>query len=271
MSASDLRLAALVCYPIKSCRGVRMDAAAVERRGLVDDRLMMIVDESGQFISQRSTPQLALIAPSLVEDVLTLRAPDMPEVSALLRRDGTRYPVRIWNDTCEAVDQGDEIADWLSHYLHRPARLVRLAEDCIRRVDARYAITEDDAVSFADAYPFLITTQPSLDDLNARLSRPIPMERFRPNLVITGNQPFEEDDWAEIAVGNVRFALVKPCSRCTVITIDQSTGESNPEPLRALETFRRRNGKVTFGQNAIALNTGVVRVGDPVRVLRHKS
>ncbi|MFN3704743.1 MAG: MOSC domain-containing protein [Thermoflexales bacterium] len=270
MSTVELRLAALVCYPIKSCRGMSVEVAAVEQRGLAKDRLMMVVDEDGQFVSQRSAPSLALIAPALAEDVLTLRAPNMPELSIQVHHQGARRRVRVWNDTCEAVDQGEAVADWLSHYLGQRVRLVRLADDCVRRVDPRYAVTDHDEVSFADGYPCLVTTQASLDALNARLSRPIPMDRFRPNLVIAGNHAFEEDTWAEIAVGDVRLALVKPCSRCTVITIDQSTGQGDPEPLRALESFRRRDGKVMFGQNAIVLNTGVVRVGDPVRVLQRK-
>ena len=262
-------LSALSYYPIKACRGQAAEAAFVERRGLRRDRRFMIVDLQGRFITQRDVPALALVVPKLTDTSLSLSAPNMPGLSLPVAANGPMKLVSIWSsDAVKAIDQGDEAAEWLSSYLKVPARLVYMPDESIRPVNRQYAVRPDDHVSFADGYPVLIASQESLDDLNARLESPLPMDRFRPNLVVAGCPPFEEDGWKRIRVGEVELALVKPCARCEVTTIDQASAVRSKEPLETLATFRRADGnKVMFGMNVIPLNEGWLRVGDPVEIL----
>jgi uncharacterized protein YcbX len=262
-------LAALNYYPVKACKGHGVDAAFVERRGLQYDRRFMIVDPDGLLITHRDKAALALVLPALLEDgSLSLSAPAMPALTFPVARSGAVRRVTVWSANVKAVDQGDEAAEWLSTYLETPVRLVYMPEGSIRKVEPRYAVRPDDHVSFADGYPILIASQESLDDLNAHLETPLPMNRFRPNLVVAGCGPFEEDTWQRIRIGEVEMALVKPCARCEVTTIDQQTTLRGKEPLKTMASFRRLSGnKVMFGMNAIPLNEGRLRVGDPVEIL----
>jgi hypothetical protein len=262
-------LSTLYYYPIKACRGQATDAAFVERRGLRHDRRFMIVDLRGRFLTQRDVPALALVVPKLTDTSLGLSAPNMPGLSLPVAASGPMKLVSVWgSDAVEAIDQGDEAAEWLSSYLEVSARLVYMPMESIRPVNRQYAVRPDDHVSFADGYPILIASQESLDNLNARLESPLPMDRFRPNLVVAGCPPFEEDIWKRIRIGEVELAIVKPCARCEVTTIDQATALRSREPLETLATFRRADGnKVMFGMNAIPLNEGRLRVGDPVEIL----
>lgn len=259
---------ALYRYPIKSCKGHALREAITDARGIVGDRRMMIVDSQGEFITQRDAPRLALIEPVINDDSsMTLRAPNKSSVSFMPSNEGRRVKARVWRDVCDAIDQGDEVAAWLQDFLSMPARLVRMADDFVRRVDARYARRPSDQTSFADGYPFLLISQASLDDLNARLDSPIPMNRFRPNIVLSGCNAFAEDDWREIRIGDITFNVVKPCARCAVTTIDQDTAIAGREPLRTLAAYRAFGQKVLFGQNLVAANTGVLRVGDEVEII----
>jgi hypothetical protein len=165
-----------------------------------------------------------------------------------------------------ARDAGDEAAEWLGRFLGTSCRLVCLPDDRVRAVDPEFA-RPGDQVGFADGFPFLVIARASLDDLNARLPEPLSMVRFRPNLVIGGATPYAEDGWRRIRVGALELRLVKPCSRCTVPTVDPATGERGPEPLRTLTGYRRRGNKVYFGQNAVHDGIGELAVGDPVEVL----
>lgn len=269
---TEPHLSGLYYYPIKSCRGLGVERAVITRRGLDHDRLMMLVDEEGLFLTQREFPRMALIEPHLLPsdegDRLTLRAPDMTALDLPLRTSGPRQTVFVWRSTCQAIDQGDAAAEWLSSYLGSRVRLVRIADEFKRAVNPDFAVNPDDETSFSDGYPILIIAQSSLDDLNRRLATPLPMNRFRPNLVVSGCEPFAEDTWQRIRIGGIDFALVKPCARCSVTTTDQATAEVGKEPLATLATFRRVDGKVMFGQNVIGLGTGVVSVGDVVEVIR---
>jgi len=262
-------LSTLYYYPIKACRGHTIQAAFVERRGLEHDRRFMIVDQKGVFITQRDEPALALVVPDLTDISLGLSAPNMPGLSLPIAAHAPIKRVSVWSsDGVKAIDQGDEAAEWLSTYLKTPVRLVYMPAESIRVVDSKYAIHSDDHVSFADGYPILIASQESLDELNTRLKMPLPMNRFRPNLVVEGCGAFEEDAWKRIRISEVELALVKPCARCEVTTIDQATALQGKEPLKTLATFRRVNGnKVMFGMNAIPLNEGRLRVGDRVEIL----
>jgi uncharacterized protein YcbX len=264
-----LRLTQIHFYPIKSCAGTPLTEATIGRRGIVRDRELMIVEAStGEFVTQRELPALALIRPELAGSRLTLRARDAPDFTHAVVASGRVRSVVVWDDQCPAVDQGDAVASWLSAFLSAEVRLVRLAEDYVRPVDPTYAVTPADEVGFADGYPLLLTSQESLDELNRKLAVPVPMNRFRPNVVIEGSgEPFAEDHYRTIRIGEVTFHLVKLCSRCVTTTVDQATGRAGHEPLATLSRFRRQGSKVLFGQNLIHANQGIIRVGDSVEIL----
>jgi len=262
-------LSALYVYPIKSCRGYAVENAPVTARGLQDDRLLMVVDGEGNFLTQREYPKLALVAPLINEELLTLRAPKMTPLDLPLRTSGSAQQVAVWRDHCQAVDQGIGAANWLSDYLGTAVRLVHMHDNFTRAVDPRYRQRPQDETSFADGYPFLLISDASLAALNQRLATPLPMNRFRPNLVVTGCAPFAEDEWRQIQIGALIFDVVKPCARCTITTIDQQSALVGKEPLATLATFRRTaDGKVNFGQNLLSAGTGNIAVGDEVTVLK---
>jgi uncharacterized protein len=251
-------------HPVKSCRGTSLDSVSFDRWGLLGDRRWMIVDQTGRFVSQRTEPRLALVVPRLSSEVLLLEAPGQPPLQLPAgEAGGEERTVSIWDDTCRARDQGDPAAEWLSRYLGHPVRLVRMDSDFQRPVENGI----DSQVCFADAFPVLILSEASLEALNSRLASPLPMNRFRPNLVVGGSAPFAEDGWRRIRVGQAVLRLIRPCIRCVTTTVDQATGETGKEPLTTLATFRRAEGGVIFGQNAVHEQGGPIRVGDPVEVL----
>ena len=181
--------------------------------------------------------------------------------------DGMVRHVTVWRDTVPAHEAGERAAAWLTAFLGTPCRLVRMPESTERAVNPAFG-EPGDVVSFADGYPFLLIGQASLDDLNARLASPLPMRRFRPNLVVAGAESFAEDTWKRVQIGHIVFRVVKPCARCTIPTVDPEAGVfAGKEPLRTLATFRKFGSKVFFGQNLIAQGTGALRVGDPVAIL----
>lgn len=262
------KLTTITYYPVKSMRGWDVPQAIMTPRGLENDRLIMVTDPDGMFFTQRELPRLAAIHPDLDGDSLTLTAPGMDALRLDLRRAGEVRPVTIWDSETEAIDQGQVASAWLSGLLGRDVRLVRLTDDAVIPVTSHYAVTPDDEVSFADGFPVLIVSQESLDDLNARMETPVPMSRFRPNLVVSGFGPFAEDNWKRIRIGKIELAVVKPCARCLVTTHDQTTGERmGKEPLRTLATFRKVGSHVMFAMNAIPLTLGEICVGDEVEVL----
>jgi uncharacterized protein YcbX len=266
--AGTLRVSELNVYPVKGCRGSSLREARVGARGIVGDRSYMLVDDDGSFITQRSHPRMALIEPRFAESSLSLAAPGRDTLSIPVLAHAEHRMVTVWRDSCQAVDQGDAAAEWATSFLGTHCRLVRMAEDFVRLVDREYAVSERDEVGFADGYPFLLTTEESLADLNARMATPLPMNRFRPSIVISGAEPFAEDRWRRVRIGAITFAVVKPCARCVVTTTDQSTAERGREPLRTLATYRKVQGRgVMFGQNLIHGSTGVIRVGDAVELI----
>ncbi len=262
----SIRLTGLNIYPIKSARGIPLEVSAVDEFGLRYDRRWMVVDESGVFLSQRSHPRLALVAPSLRGGMLQVDAPGMPTLQTPLHpKETVATRVTVWDDTCPATWVGDRAAEWFSGFLGYPCSLVHMAEQVVRPADPAFA-PAGVRVSFADGFPFLIISEESLADLNGRLSKPLPMNRFRPNLVVAGAEPFAEDTWDVIQIGGIRLRVVKPCARCLVTTTDQASGERGKEPLRTLATYRKVNGEVMFGQNAVHEGTGRFRVGDSVTI-----
>lgn len=261
------RVDGLYFYPIKSCRGTSLSVAEVGPRGIVADRQWMIVDEKREFLTQRDLPRMALVKPRLIDGILEMTAPGMPAltVSSAVQRERTQ--VSVWDDRCAAVDEGPHAAEWLSAFFEVSCRLVRIPDDEMRRADPEYA-GPNDQVGFADGFPFLLTSRASLDDLNRRLSVPLPMNRFRPNIVVDGSDAFEEDRWKRIRIDGITFAVAKPCARCAITTTDQDTAERSHEPLRTLATFRHVAGRgVMFGQNLIHDRSGVIHVGAEVEVL----
>ena len=258
----------LFVYPIKSARGFSPAAWQVDRLGFAYDRRWVVALPDGQALTQREEPRLALLAPGLGEDHLTLNAPVLPslEVSLIPPAGAELLPVRIHGAPLAGVRVSAPADAWLTRLLGYDVRLIGVHEE--RRIDPRYAVSIADRTGFADAFPFLVVGRGSLDELNARLARPIPVDRFRPNLVVAGAAPFAEDGWRRIRAGEVALAIVKPCARCVITTTDQQTGARGEEPLRTLASYRRdANGKVMFGQNAIHLGTGMIRAGDVVSVL----
>lgn len=267
-TSGAVQLAGIHVYPLKSARGIRLDASAVDPTGLRHDRRWMIVTEEGRFVTQREEPRLALVVPTIEAETLRLSAPGAGDLRVPLEPDAPRYgrrPVRIWQDEVRALDMGDEAAAWIADRLGAPHRLVHFPRSESRQVDPQYA-RDGDRVGFADGYAFLLASEASLADLNARLDVPVPMDRFRPNLVIRGAAPFEEDGWREVRIGGIRFRVVKPCARCAITTVDQGTAAVGREPLRTLATFRRAGSKVTFGQNLVHEGGGTLREGDAVHV-----
>jgi uncharacterized protein YcbX len=262
-----IEVSQLVIYPIKSCRGVEVDLASVGTTGFELDRRWMLIDDDGRFLSQREHHQLALVRVQMEEDRLLLEAPGLPSLEVEFEGAvGLGSRAKVWDDECAAVSEGEDAARWFSRYLGISVRLVRMASDEARPLGSSTA-QPGDHVSFADGFPFLLISSASLDGLNRRLSLPVPMDRFRPNIVIDGCEPHEEDDWSHVRIGQVGFRFAKPCARCVVTTVDQATGERKREPLRTLSTYRTVDGQVLFGQNLVHQGRGIVRVGDPVEVL----
>lgn len=261
-----VEVAAITIYPVKSCRGLSFPHTSVVRSGLEHDRSFMVVDGGGRFLSQRSHPRLCLVSAALEGDRLRITAPGRPDLEVPLSVDEGRRQVEVWRDTVVAVSAGPSAARWLSIFLEEDCELVRMPEATVREVDPD-AAGPGHRVAFADAYPLLVVSQASLADLNRRLEVPLTMDRFRPNLVVTGCPPFAEDGWRRIRIGDVELVGVKPCARCSTTTVDQTTAERSKEPLATLARYRRQGREVLFGQNMVHLGTGVIRVGDPVEVL----
>lgn len=264
-----ITVSTLTYYPVKACRGFNVQSSNIARMGLERDRRMMVVTPEGNFLTQREHSRFALVTPTLEGETVTLSAPGFDSLQIALRKTGTPMPVNIWKSKdVHAIDQGNEAAKWFSDWLGISVRLVHFEDGFIRKVSADYAINEDDHTGFADGYPILMISEESLRDLNSRLDSPLPMNRFRPNLVIKGCEPFAEDAWKRIRIGGIEMAPVKPCARCVVTTIDKETLEKNKEPLKTLNAYRKRGQGAMFGMNVIPLDEGKIEVGMEVKVLK---
>lgn len=262
-------LSAIHIFPLKSCAPLPLEAARVEPRGLAHDRRWLATDASGRFLTGRQQPRLTLIRALPDGDAIGISAPGMPT----LRLDppsesGERSEVVIWKNTVAALAVGPEADAWISAFLGIRARIFFMDGACERPVTPEFGAPGDE-VSFADAFPLLLISQAALDALNARLAAPVPMLRFRPNLVVADTAPHAEDGWKRIRIGGIEFDLVKPCSRCVFTTVDFESGTFDPsgEPLKTLTTYRRGERGVTFGQNVIPRGAGTLRVGDTLEVL----
>jgi uncharacterized protein len=272
-----MHLSGLFLYPVKSLRGCAVTAAELDPLGLVGDRRFLVVDENYRFLTQRVLPRMALIATGLGPTSLKLAADGAGAIS-VSRTPDPQAPLRsvnVWrSDHLLAEDCGDAPAAWLSDVLQTKCHLVRIGPKFHRPV-LKPAATEHDVVNFADSVPLLVISEASLADLNDRIvaqgEEALPMNRFRPNLVVAGCPAFAEDTWPRFQVGGIVFRAAGPCVRCAVPTIDQLTAERGKEPLRTLATYRRYGAEQTaviFGQNLVhETKTGTLQVGDPVTLL----
>ncbi|MEV7008831.1 MOSC N-terminal beta barrel domain-containing protein [Streptosporangium sp. NPDC051022] len=259
-------------YPLKSGGGTSLREAEITPRGIRNDRELMLVTPDGRHLSQREIPAMALLRP--VYDGRRLRVgpvdPEPPAVVAAplvhdVRRAGPARDITLFRVPYRGVDQGDTAAGWFSAALGTPCRLVCLPDDHVRPLDPRHGGGE---VGYADAFPLLVTSAESLAELNTRLPEPVPMNRFRPNIVVSGwDEPFGEDRVRRLRIGEVEIELVGPCGRCMIVNVNQGTGTRERQPLRALAGFRTVARKILFGQGGVPRTPGKIRVGDPVVVL----
>jgi uncharacterized protein YcbX len=240
-------------HPLKSAQGIALERVRLGATGCEWDRRWMVIRPDGAFLTQRTTPALARIAVTLNREGLRLESGSRPALSLPLAAAGAAREVRIWKDVCAGADQGDEAAEWVSGVLGEPARIVRSPDAPLRRANPTYAGPQPAPIAFVDAFPLLMCNQASLDALNARLGAVLPMERFRPNLVLAGLEPFAEDRIETLHIGPVRLRLVKPCTRCVIPSHDQRTGLIDIDPMPVLRTFRYDAALrgVTFGVNAV--------------------
>jgi hypothetical protein len=264
-----LSLSAIYIYPIKSLGGIAVDSALIEEKGLQYDRRWMVVDAQNQFMTQRKFAKMALLKVLIEENKLRVTAPDMPSLTIpVIPQTSEILPVTVWDDTSQSIVVSKEANEWFSTALKQKCKLVYMPDTTLRKVDEQYAKNEE-IVSFADGYPFLLIGEASLADLNSHLAQPIPMNRFRPNLVVNTTEPFVEDTWKSILIGESVFHVVKPCARCILTTIDQQTGKAGKEPLKTLSSYRAFNNKVLFGQNLLGEKSAGkhIHVGSQVRIL----
>ena len=263
----DLSVSQLAIYPVKSLAQIPLEQAFVDKLGLQNDRRWMVVDSTGKMVTQRQIARMCLIHQRLLSPgTLELQAPGMPDISVAKPTSLTTCKVQVWDDICNAIDCGDTIASWLEQFLGIKCRLVYFPDTEVRSLDQSYAHPEDQT-AFSDGFPILIISQASLDDLNDRLDQPVSMARFRPNIVIDGCEAYAEDNWKRIEIGDLRLRVVKPCSRCVIPTIDLNTAQKSSEPLKTLASYRSRDNKVFFGQNAIPDGSGSIEPGMRVKIL----
>lgn len=260
------RLSEIWIYPIKSLGGIRLRSSRVLGKGLAFDRRWMLIDETNTFMSQRINAELALFKLQLIASgfVISFRE----KTIALSFQNGylpAEIKAKVWDDEVSVHEVSKEHSRWFSEQLSVTCKLVVFPEEHERKVDPRYA-EENDQVSLADGFPFLIIGQASLDDLNNRLPERILMNRFRPNLVFTGGTPFEEDGWSYFTIGKNRFKGVKPCARCVLITVNQQNAEKGKEPLATLSIYRKRDNKIYFGQNVLAIDHYEIYEGDEITI-----
>jgi uncharacterized protein len=264
---SRLRLSEIWIYPVKSLGGIPLKSAEILEKGFAYDRRWMLIDEQRNCMTQRVYPQMALLRLSMEysgNDVVFNVAYNGDSIKIFFKQAiGSIINATIWDDQVEVVEVSSEHSEWFSAQLGIRCTLVFFPEENARPVDVRYQMNKEH-VSLADAYPFMILGDATLADLNARLEQPVPMNRFRPNLVFTGGEPFEEDTWENFRIGSKRFKGVKLCARCVLTTVDQETGQKSKEPLATLAKYRNRDGKVLFGQNVIAIDHGKIYEGDEI-------
>jgi uncharacterized protein YcbX len=263
-----LEVSELFIYPIKSLGGISVGSGKITDRGFHFDRRWMLVDSNNCFLSQREFPQMALLQAHLSNDGLVVQHKIKKDEAVSIPMSGEiRQPVtvQVWSDKCRAELVNPRIDQWFSEMLSVQCKLVYMPDSSKRRVDSRYASNKE-ITSLSDGYPFLIIGQSSLDDLNARLPDPLPMNRFRPNIVFTGGEPFHEDRMKHFSINSIQFYGVKLCARCVITTINQDTASKSREPLKTLSSYREKNNRIYFGQNLLHSGEGEIHVGDVISI-----
>lgn len=258
-----MHVSSLYIYPIKSCKGFSVDKVSLDTKGFRYDRRFMLVDEEGQMLTQRILPQMALIDVAWQDDFFVINK----GISVPLQpQGGDKTKVQVWSDVCTAWNISAEANEYFSDFLKQKVRLVYMPDQTKRVVDTRYN-TVKATTTFTDGFPILLISQASLNDLNTRLEKPVEMQRFRPNLVVEGFYPYQEDDISGFSIGEKQFSVVKPCARCVMTTINPQTAEKGAEPLKTLSEYRKKNNKIYFGQNVIHhSHEGEINVGHKVEI-----
>lgn len=266
-----LTVSELYIYPIKSLGGITLNTATLTDRGFEYDRRWMLVDENDKFLSQREVNTMALLKIQLTGRGLLVKNTGVQGAELLIPFEPTiseTLTVTVWSNHCRAQRVSDAADAWFSEQLGLPCKLVYMPDNTHRFVDGRYAHNKE-ITSFSDGFPLLLISQASLDDLNSRLETPLPMNRFRPNIVFKGGTAFQEDSMKHFEINGISFYAVKPCARCTITTIDQQTAEKAKEPLKTLSTYRTKNKKILFGQNLLFHGTGSITIGDTITIHEH--
>jgi uncharacterized protein YcbX len=265
-----LQISELYIYPIKSLAGISVKKAQITATGFEHDRRWLLIDANNCFITQREFNQMALLQVAVETAGLQVtHKVNHKSIFIPFNNPQNQYEqviVTIWDDSCNAKLVNNEADSWFTEILGINCRLVYMPDDTRRLVDQRYA-PENAITSFADAYPFMMIGQASLDDLNKRLVEPLPMNRFRPNIVFTGGDPYEEDLYGHITMGEINFYGVKLCARCVLTTVNQANAKKGKEPLKTLASYRFKNNKILFGQNLVHEGLGEITVGDELIVL----
>lgn len=266
-----IRISELYIYPVKSLAGIKLSSSTLSQFGLRYDRRWMIVDTAGKFLSQRELPKMATIKTSIVNDKLVLTHNEKSINVAEIQPLSERITVTVWNDTLEAVKTDDQVNRWLSQVLAQDCQLVYMHKQAKRQIDKDYA-ENNQYVSFADAFPILVISQASLDELNSKLDKPVNINRFRANMIVSGSKAHEEDYWQDLSINDIQFKAVKKCSRCIIPSINQSTGkQDNVKMLSVLNRYRKEDKKIKFGQNLIYKNASaiqgkIISCGDEIKL-----
>jgi uncharacterized protein YcbX len=263
-----LQISQLFIYPIKSLAGIAIPTAEITHTGFKHDRRWMLVDEQNLFLSQRTHPQMALLQPAETEKGIIVTHKQNPSQSLFIpfvNEQSKKIKVTVWDDVCDAIEAAPLYNEWFSNMLQINCKLVYMPNDTKRLVDKKYA-ANNEVTSFSDGYPILMIGQSSLDNLNEKLTDPLPINRFRPNIVFTGGHAFIEDEMAAFTINEINFLGVKPCARCVMTTINQQTAQKSKEPLKTLATYRMKNNKIYFGQNVLQQQNGFINVGNEIKI-----
>lgn len=271
ITVSELRI-----HPIKSLKRTQLDTMEIGKTGPLHDRQFMLIDENNQFMSQRTHPLMALIDVTIQNKTVTLSIPNQASITFQSdEQQSAPIEATIWKDTVNVLEPFLQASKGLTDYLGISCKLVAMIPNHKRLLPEKYSPMKEHEVAFADAFPFLLISQASLDDLNERLETPVPMDRFRPNIVVNGCFPYEEDTWEVIQIGNIIFDLPKSCSRCLITTVNQETGmrekEKGKNPLKALALYRNTEKGILFGQNMIHRSLGIISKGQVLTVLKRRN
>jgi len=265
-----LQVSELFIYPIKSLGGIAVSNAVVTDRGFQYDRRWLLVDSNNKFMTQREFAEMALLQTEILKHgVKVFHKKKRTSITIPFEMEGETITVQVWSDRCKGIVGDKNINEWFTEVLQTNCQLVYMPCTTKRRVDGRYALNEE-ITNFSDGYPFMTIGQSSLDDLNGRLEEKLPINRFRPNIVFTGGNAYEEDGWAHFTINNINFYGVKLSARCIITTINQDTIKQSKEPLKTLATYRQKNNNIYFGQNLLHHGEGTLHIGNEIKLIERK-